>query len=354
MPAPQALRSRPCTAAIRLAAADSRPLRALPFSSVSSSSATVAPKTPRLLMPGLFGSVRLCDHLARLSWCCGWCCRRHFQKNSLMSGTLMPPEMYSTDLSYIVSTVEPTNVLAAEVGQLDLHLRLLAGLYSCCDGSTSTFSTRFSGGTTISFVSLIDLAVGDRHRFDEEVRHVLLDDGDLLDRALALQPQHLRRQIDAVGRAGRRAARCCPARSVLICSLTVSPGLYSRLSGISSTSLKRKSRAVEAVADDREEVAAFDRVLLGVGQLVRQAILARLAEAFNLLLGACPSASVSRSHVCDRRFDRLRSCRRSVILSSVSSPLPATGLWSSVWAWKLGLDRRRRRGSSRDRPRRRP
>ena len=38
-------------------------------------------------------------------------------------------------------------------------------------------------------------------------------------------------------------------------------------------SLKRKSLAVEAFAADDEDVAAFDRVLLGVGQLVRQPVL---------------------------------------------------------------------------------
>ena len=40
------------------------------------------------------------------------------------------------------------------------------------------------------------------------------------------------------------------ARLVLISSLTLSPGAYSRLSATSSRSLKRKSRAVEAVAAD--------------------------------------------------------------------------------------------------------
>ena len=76
-------------------------------------------------------------------------------------------------------------------------------------------------------------------------------------------------------------------RLVLTSSLTFSPGLYSRLSVISSMSLKRKSLAVEALAAHHEDVAALDGVLLAVGQLVRQPILAGLGR-LDLLPGPCP------------------------------------------------------------------
>ena len=43
-------------------------------------------------------------------------------------------------------------------------------------------------------------AIGDRRRFDEEVRHVDLGDGDLLLDALALEPNLPWRETDAIGR----------------------------------------------------------------------------------------------------------------------------------------------------------
>ena len=65
--------------------------------------------------------------------------------------------------------------LAVGVGQLDLAPSpSRPACTPACDGSTSTLSTRFSGGTTISLRLGVDLAVGDGHRLDEEVRHVLL------------------------------------------------------------------------------------------------------------------------------------------------------------------------------------
>ena len=50
-------------------------------------------------MPTVLGGTRFWNQRPRLDSVCGWCWRRHFQKNSLISGTLLPPEMYSTDLS---------------------------------------------------------------------------------------------------------------------------------------------------------------------------------------------------------------------------------------------------------------
>ena len=80
--------------------------------------------------------------------------RRHFQKNSLMSGTFEPPEIYSSDLSYIATTVEPTNGLPLKSVSLIFTFAFSPGLYASADGFISTFNMRFSGGTTISLTSL--------------------------------------------------------------------------------------------------------------------------------------------------------------------------------------------------------
>ena len=63
------------------------------------SSTTVPPKIPKSSMPCCFGGTRLPNIRIRLVSCWAKCERRHFQKNALMSSTLLPPEMYSTALS---------------------------------------------------------------------------------------------------------------------------------------------------------------------------------------------------------------------------------------------------------------
>ena len=54
----------------------------------------------------------------------------------------------------MLTTVEPTNGLPAKSVSLTFTVAFWPGLYSGCDGSTSTFSTRFSGGTTTSRISV--------------------------------------------------------------------------------------------------------------------------------------------------------------------------------------------------------
>jgi hypothetical protein len=44
----------------------------------------------------------------------------------------------------------------------------------------------------------VNVAAKDGHCFDEEIRHILLNDGDLLQRALALHSQDFGLQIDAI------------------------------------------------------------------------------------------------------------------------------------------------------------
>ena len=96
--------------------------------------------------------------------------------------------MYSTLLSYIATTVEPTNGLPSQVGQLDLHRRLLARLVLCLRRHDfDVEDALFRRHDHLAHLG-VDPAVGDGHRLDEEVRHVPLDDGDLLLDALALQP----------------------------------------------------------------------------------------------------------------------------------------------------------------------
>ncbi len=176
------------------------------------------------------------------------------------------------------------------------------GLYVSADGCTSTFEHALLRRHDDLLDLGVHLAAGDRHRLDEEVRHVLLHDGDLLDGALALQPHHLRRQIDAVGRPHEQQHRAVAAIGVDQ-QLDLLARRVLALVGDQLDVVEAEVAAVEALAADREDVAAFDRVLLLVGQLVRQAILPGFAGA-DLLPGL---ALVVGVHVPlpHRRFDRL-------------------------------------------------
>ena len=150
--------------------------------------------------PISFGLTRLSNQRSRLDSVCGWWCRCHFQKNSLISGTFEPPEMYSTPCRRCQHR-RADERLAVGVGQLDLDLRLLARLVRrSATGSTSTLTTRFSGGTTISRASVWTLPSATVTASTKKLGMSLLDDADLLDRALALQANDLRRQVDAVRR----------------------------------------------------------------------------------------------------------------------------------------------------------
>ena len=105
------------------------------------------------------------------------------------------------------------------------------------------------------------LAVGDGHRFDEEVRHVLLR------RRRPPRPcscpssrSTLRRQVDAVRRPQEQQHRAADAVGVDL-QLDLLAGRVLALVGDELEVVEAELAAVEAFADDREEVAAFDRVL---------------------------------------------------------------------------------------------
>ena len=113
--------------------------------------------------------------------------RRHFQKNSLISGTFEPPEMYSTRLVVDRQHRRADERLAGEVGQLDLDRRLLARLVLRLRRQRPRRSaTRFSGGTTISRTSVWTLPSATVSASTKKLGMSFVDDGDLLDRALAL------------------------------------------------------------------------------------------------------------------------------------------------------------------------
>ena len=64
-----------------------------------------------------------------------------------MSATFEPPEMYSTLLSKIESTVEPTNGLPAASVSFSVIFACWPGLYASAEGSTSMLRIRLAGGT---------------------------------------------------------------------------------------------------------------------------------------------------------------------------------------------------------------
>ena len=90
-------------------------------------------------------------------------------------------------------------------------------------------------------------------------------------------PHHLRRQIDAVR--GRTNSSTVPSGAVGVdMQLDLLARRVFSLVGNQFQVVEAEVRAVEPFADDGEDVAPFDRVLLVVGQLVRQPILPGFAR----------------------------------------------------------------------------
>ena len=153
----------------------------------------------------------------------------------------------------------------------------------------------------------VDAAVGNRHRLDEKVGHVLLRHADFDDRALAGEPQHLRRQVNAVRRPHEQQHRRADAVRVDL-QLDFFVRRVLALVGHDFQVVEAELAAVESLADDREQVAAFDFVAGLVGHAIRQAVLALLG-GLQLDLG---QALGVRGQVpgADFGFDRL-ALRRS-------------------------------------------
>ncbi len=196
--------------------------------------------------------------------------------------------------------------LALGVGQLDLHLGLLARPVGRRRGDDRDVQHPFLGrdGDLPDFG--VDAAVGHGHRLDEEVGHVLLRHLDLRHRALAVHADDPRRQIDAVGRPGEQQHRAAGPIGVDLQLHLLARGIVGLLRNQFQV-VETELRAIKALADDGEEVAALDGVVLAVGQLVGEAILPRL-EAVSCCW-ACPSASVGSTQVWHRASPPARGCR---------------------------------------------
>ena len=67
--------------------------------------------------------------------CCVLCLLLHFQKKGFISFTFDPPLMYSTDLSYTVTTAEEVIGLPKKSVILIFTLAFWPGLYFFSDGS---------------------------------------------------------------------------------------------------------------------------------------------------------------------------------------------------------------------------
>ena len=146
-------------------------------------------------------------------------------------------------------------------------------------------------------------------RFDEEVRHVFLRDAEFDDGALAGEREQLRRQVDAVRRPQEQQHGGADAVGVEL-QRDFFVGRVVALVGHDFEVVEAEFAAVEAFADDREEVAAFDFVAGFVGHVVGQAVLAffgglqlNVGEAFGVR-GEAP--------VFDFGFDRLALGRWAV------------------------------------------
>ena len=88
-----------------------------------------------------------------------------------------------------------------------------------------------------------------------------LHHADILDGALAVEPDDLRRKIDAVGRPQEQQHRAAGAVGVDLKLHRVAGGVFPFV-GHQFEVVEAELRAVETLADDREDVAAFDGVRL--------------------------------------------------------------------------------------------
>ena len=215
--------------------------------------------------------------------------------------------------------------LAGEVGQLDLYLGLFARLVGLLAGLDVDVQHSFFRRND-DFLRLgVDAAVGHGQGLDEEVGHVLFHDADLAHDALAVEPDHFGRQINAVGRPGEQQNRAACAVGVDLHLHLVARGVFS-LVGDQLQMVETELSTVEPAADDGEHVAALDRVFLClfgvflwcgrpgctcrrdacttiVGKFIRNPILPCL-RGRHLLLGRAFDVRIylPRLH---RRFDRL-------------------------------------------------
>ena len=178
--------------------------------------------------------------------------------------------------------------LAVGPGKLHLDPGLLAGLVGLLRGlDRDVDDPRFGRDDDLAHL-VVDPAVGDREGLDEDVRHVARDDADLLDRALAPEVDDLRRQVHAVRRSDEEQHR-----RIDLVGVDQEP---ERLAGLVFLALGddlqvaiAEARAVEPLPDDREQVAALDRVPLAVVDRRREPVLAglgRLDRPAGLAVGA--------------------------------------------------------------------
>src|SRR5436190_3625016 len=193
-------------------------------------------------------------------------------------------------------------VLAIHVGQVHLHLGLLPRLVFFGGREDFDIQDPLFRRNDELLRFRIDLSAADGHGLHEEVGHVLFDDRDLFNRALPFQPQELGSEIDAVGRTDEEqdgAVR--PIRIELqtdFLTRVVFPLVGNQLDVVEA-----EICSVEALANDGEEVAPFNDMLLAVGELVGEAILP-LLRRLDLLLRLSFFARV-QIPLLNRRFDRL-------------------------------------------------
>ena len=126
---------------------------------------------------------------------------------------------------------------------------------------------------------------------------------------LPLQLQHLRRQVDAVDGPHEQQHRRADAVGVDL-QLDLVARRVLALVGHDLQIVEAEVAAVEAFADDREDVAAFDRVAGRVGHFVGQPVLA-LLRGLDLQLGAALGVGVELPACGPPSRPAFVACRRS-------------------------------------------
>ena len=171
------------------------------------------------------------------------------------------------------------------------------------DGSTSTFSTRFSGGTTTSRISVCTLpsatVTASTKKFGMSFWTTAISSSMLL----PLQAQHLRRQVDAVGRPHEQQHRAVGAVGVDQ-QLDLLAGRVLALVGDqlevveAEVACRRSPRRAPRRRSRPRWCASWRRSPCTTGDTGP-------ASAALICCRAWPSASVSSFQVCDRLLDRL-------------------------------------------------
>ena len=159
-----------------------------------------------------------------------------------------------------------------DVGHANAHGCFLTWLVLRSAGDDLEVQDPFLGRDNNLLGLLVDLAVTDRDRFDKEIGHIFLADGDLLDRALAVHLHDKGLEIDTIGRPHEQKHGTVRPVGVdlQVHRLT---RLVLLLVGDQFQVIETELAAVKTLPDNREDIPSLDRMSLAVGQFQREPVL---------------------------------------------------------------------------------